>query len=133
MDSYYFPFFFSSILADRLNQTTILDIESTYLGGKLVNSESLPDKRYIGECIYCGSTENLTDEHIVPHGLSGKWQLLEGSCQDCAKITSRFEESVLRKQLILPRTALSLPTYHPKKRPKNFSFDKRISLHKQSF
>lgn len=88
-----------------------------------MNPEPVPLTAYIGRCIYCGSTENLTDEHIVPHGLKGPWQLLKGSCKACAKITSRFERSVLRQQFILPRTALGLPTYHPKKRPQKFSFE----------
>lgn len=88
-----------------------------------MESEPVPLMRHIGRCIYCGSTDNLTDEHIVPHGLNGPWQLLKGSCKTCSKITSTFERSVLRKQFILPRAALDLPTYHPEKRPKEFSFE----------
>lgn len=50
----------------------------------------------IGYCIYCGSTEALTREHIVPFGLSGEAVLPKASCRKCARITGRFEEDVLR-------------------------------------
>lgn len=82
--------------------------------------------RYIGKCIYCGSAENLTDEHVVPYGLAGPWQLLSASCQECCKITSAFEHDVLREYFILVRTKLQLPTYHPKERPKSFEFAVKI-------
>ncbi len=82
----------------------------------------IPLSRYIGKCIYCGSTDDLTDEHIVPRGLGGPWLLLEASCKKCAKVTSGFERGVLRKFFILVRTKLGLPTYHPKNRPKTFPF-----------
>jgi len=88
-----------------------------------MSPEPVPLTRYIGMCIYCGSTGSLTDEHIVPRGLKGPWRLLKGSCKACAEITSGFEKSVLRQQFILPRMALRLPTYHPKKRPQKFSFE----------
>jgi len=85
--------------------------------------ETIPLTRQIGRCVYCGSTDNLTDEHIVPHGLKGPWQLLKGSCKVCNQITSAFERSVLRDQFMLPRAALDLPTYHPENRPQEFSFE----------
>ena len=88
-----------------------------------MNLEAIPLTRYIGKCVYCDSTDNLTDEHIVPHGLKGPWQLLKGSCKTCNQITSAFERSVLQEQFILPRATLGLPTYHPKNRPQEFSFE----------
>lgn len=97
-----------------------------------MNPEPVPLTRYIGRCIYCGSTENLTNEHIVPRGLKGPWQLHKGSCQACAKITSGFEKSVLKQQFILPRTALGLPTYHRKKRLQKFSFEVEKNGHKET-
>jgi len=97
-----------------------------------MNPESVPLTRYIGRCVYCGSTESLTDEHIVPHGLKGPWQLLKGSCQACNQITSAFEKRVLREQFILPRTTLGLPTYHPQKRPQEFSFEVEKNGHKET-
>lgn len=97
-----------------------------------MNCEPLPFKRDIGECIYCGSTENLSNEHILPRGLKGQWELDRGSCPDCAKITSRFERSVLRQQFIFFRTVLGLPTYHSKGRPKKFSFEVERNGHKET-
>jgi len=88
-----------------------------------MNPAEIPLTRYIGKCIYCGSEENLTDEHVVPYGLNGPWKLLKASCANCSKITSVFERFVLRSQFMLPRAALKLPKYHPKKRPKEFSFE----------
>ena len=85
--------------------------------------EPVPLMKHIGRCVYCGSTDNLTDEHVVPRGLKGPWQLLRGSCKVCNQITSAFERSVLKEQFKLPRAALGLPTYHPKNRPKEFSFE----------
>jgi len=37
--------------------------------------------RRIGKCIYCGSTEALSDEHIIPLGLNGAWILEQASCK----------------------------------------------------
>jgi len=83
--------------------------------------------RDIGQCIYCRSTKGLTDEHIVPHGLAGPWQLLNASCQQCCDITSAFESHVLGDYFIQARTKLGLPTYHAKKRPKSFKFTVKIN------
>src|SRR5262245_58390034 len=52
--------------------------------------------RCIGRCIYCGATDDLRQEHIVPFGLSGPTVLKDASCGNCAKKTGRMEETVLR-------------------------------------
>lgn len=97
-----------------------------------MSPEPVPITKYIGRCVYCGSIESLTDEHIVPRGLKGPWKLVKGSCQACNQITSAFEKSVLREQFILPRAALGLPTYHRKKRPQKFSFEVEKNGHKET-
>lgn len=51
---------------------------------------------YVGECIYCNSKTNLEDEHSVPYGFWGKWELKDGSCRECACKTSKMELSILR-------------------------------------
>lgn len=79
-------------------------------------------ERYIGRCIYCGSADNLSKEHIVPYGLNGQWLLLKASCQSCQNITSVFEGNALRKQFLLARSVLKLPTYTPGNRPTQFIF-----------
>jgi hypothetical protein len=73
--------------------------------------------RYVGRCIYCPATHDLTREHIVPEGLNGEWTLLEASCPGCRDITSRFELNVLRKAFGAARASLGLRTKHPKRRP----------------
>lgn len=50
----------------------------------------------VGSCIYCGETTDLTDEHILPFGLSGPAVLPKSSCKPCARITGRVEGIVLR-------------------------------------
>lgn len=78
----------------------------------------------IGQCIYCGQTEGtLQDEHIIPYGLNGTWELKAASCADCAEITSSFERDVLRKALIAPRVALGFRSYRPKKIPKTLPLE----------
>lgn len=74
----------------------------------------------IGVCIYCGSTENLTDEHVIPRALGGPAQLFDASCTECNKKTGAFERLVLREQLGPFRVRLGLPTSHAKMRPTAF-------------
>jgi hypothetical protein len=50
----------------------------------------------VGKCIYCGATERLENEHIVPYALNGSTILPRSTCRSCAKITGQFEQSVLR-------------------------------------
>ena len=49
-----------------------------------------------GRCIYCGRTDNLTKEHILPFGLSGTATLPKSSCTTCAAETGKVEQKVLR-------------------------------------
>lgn len=74
--------------------------------------------RYIGKCIYCGATDDLSREHIVPLGLNGEWTLSKASCKTCREVTGRFEDDVLRKAFGWARTALGMRTRHPHERPK---------------
>jgi len=50
----------------------------------------------VGHCIYCGATEDLGKEHILPFGLSGSAILPKSSCRSCASITGRVEQDILR-------------------------------------
>jgi hypothetical protein len=95
-------------------------------------------KRYkpVGTCIYCGSVEDLRDEHIIPKALNGDWILPDASCRACEAITSKFEGKVLRGPLWLPRRALNLKTRHPDKQPDTFSLivkkgnlEERLQIH----
>lgn len=72
--------------------------------------------REIGQCIYCGSTDQLTDEHYFPLSLGGKDVLRDASCLDCAKkINSRIESKVLGTHLANFRRNLGLPSRRNKK------------------
>jgi len=71
----------------------------------------------IGRCVYCGAMDDLSDEHVVPHGLGGKWLLLEASCPRCRDATSLVERRVLREQFIGARTVLDMPTRRKRERP----------------
>jgi hypothetical protein len=53
----------------------------------------------VNECIYCGSRDGLTDEHIIPAGLGGGDILPRASCKACALDTSKFELRLLRGPL----------------------------------
>lgn len=72
----------------------------------------------VGHCIYCGSNSELTDEHIVPYGLGGSAVLPKSSCRNCAKITGRIEQFVLRGEMWAVRAALGLSTRSRKESPK---------------
>jgi hypothetical protein len=50
----------------------------------------------MGRCIYCGSTEGLEKEHILPFGLSGTAVLPAASCRRCAAVTGAIEQTLLR-------------------------------------
>lgn len=74
-----------------------------------------PENAFIGECVYCGSKENLTDEHTIPKGLWGKHFLIDGSCKTCANATTKFELRVLRSMEVF-REFFGGPTRHSRKR-----------------
>ena len=52
-----------------------------------------------GRCVYCGAITELSDEHIVPFGLGGRWVLPKASCSVCSVKTSRIERTCLRTML----------------------------------
>lgn len=71
----------------------------------------------VGECIYCGSSVALTDEHIVPYALGGRLILPKASCSPCARITAEVERRVLRGFMHRARIVGDFPTRRPKERP----------------
>lgn len=50
-------------------------------------------------CVYCGSTNNLSKEHVIPYGLNGTSTIANGSCDKCQRVTHKFEAAVLRGEL----------------------------------
>lgn len=84
--------------------------------------QEFSEKQYkpVRTCIYCGSTENLTREHIIPYALGGTLVLPKASCKDCADITKEIEGQVLRGFMLQARAAADFPTRHPENRPRKF-------------
>lgn len=72
----------------------------------------------VNECVYCGETEGLTDEHIIPYALGGNLILPQASCKPCAAITSRIELKVLRGFMHDARLAGNFPSRRKKNQPK---------------
>ena len=62
----------------------------------------------VGQCIYCGCTDELSIEHIVPKGLGGRYELHGASCEACGGITSNIEGIVMRGLYHAPRARLGL-------------------------
>jgi hypothetical protein len=71
----------------------------------------------VQKCIYCGSGERLSDEHIVPFALNGTMILPKSSCSVCRDITSKFELTVTRAMYGVLRNKRNYKTRHKKKRP----------------
>ena len=78
-----------------------------------------PFKRYeaANVCIYCGATENLHDEHIIPLALGGRWILPDASCAECGKKTSAFEGTCTRTILGPLRMLYDIRSRRRKERP----------------
>lgn len=56
----------------------------------------------VGVCIYCGVDQftpqggKLSEEHIIPFSINGRYILPEASCSQCAKATGQFEGILMR-------------------------------------
>jgi hypothetical protein len=62
------------------------------------------------ECIYCGSTDQLSREHILPYALGGTITIPDGSCETCRKMTHGFETAVLRGPMRVVRYIKNIPS-----------------------
>jgi hypothetical protein len=84
--------------------------------------KDLAKRRYpaVNRCIYCGSTEDLSREHIIPFGLSGTATLRKASCERCRKITGALELKLLRGQLWPVRVLRGLQSRRPNEAPKSY-------------
>lgn len=71
----------------------------------------------VDRCIYCSSTTNLEDEHIVPYSLDGHIVLPKASCRECARITSYIEGYCTRKIFFAHRVATDMQTRRRSERP----------------
>lgn len=88
-----------------------------------VNYDPMPAVRFdpVGSCIYCGAVDDLSDEHIIPFGMGGRWVLPASSCLGCAAITSAFERRLLQSGAWWPlRRALEIGSRRPRRQPNAF-------------
>jgi hypothetical protein len=72
----------------------------------------------VNRCIYCGATDSLTDEHIIPHGLGGALLLPKSSCAECSKETHAFEGRYMGGINRIARRLLKLPQKNAKAKSK---------------
>ena len=75
--------------------------------------------RPLGRCLYCGSVNGLSDEHIIPLGLGGRFVLPRASCSDCSTKTSKLERTCLRTMFGPLRLLYDLPSRRKRDRPKS--------------
>lgn len=74
-----------------------------------------PERLRIGECIYCSSADELTDEHTIPYSIWGNGVLDCASCRHCQEPIQPHEQYVLRYLWRKPRELLGAPTRKAKK------------------
>src|ERR1700730_12837576 len=81
----------------------------------------MPSFTPFGRCIYCPCDQGLTDEHVVPLALGGKWILPDASCEICRVKTSRFEQIVARDMYWPLRLSLGIRGRKRKDRPTHWA------------
>ncbi len=67
----------------------------------------------VGLCVYCGATNDLSKEHVMPFGLGGDLVLHKASCPACRDSTSQLELKLLRGHWWPYRRFLGLPSRRP--------------------
>ena len=82
-------------------------------------SQTAHTYKAVGHCIYCGSTHQLSDEHIIPLGLGGRLVLPLASCSPCSTKTSKIERTCLRTMYGPLRMLYGLPTRRRRSRPES--------------
>ncbi len=84
-----------------------------------------PRSPTVNECVYCGSSRDLTDEHTIPYAIFGVALLKKASCRACAVKTQQFEQRLLRDTFKLTREYLQFPS---RKARKNGSWSGKRTL-----
>ena len=80
---------------EEILSTVSDDIQITERGSDGLVSMGDVASIHAHSCIYCGSTDQLSSEHIVPYAWGGVVQIHTGSCEVCRLITSSFENHAL--------------------------------------
>lgn len=77
--------------------------------------------RSVGQCVYCGSSDDLRNEHVIPFALGGRDELHSATCGACADRTSAFEQRIARSPALWPlRRALQLRSRRKRRQPNAF-------------
>jgi len=69
----------------------------------------------VNRCIYCGSQEDLSKEHILPYALGGRLVLPRASCSRHRDLTSEIERKVARGMYGDYRDSEGIQTRHRKR------------------
>ena len=91
-------------LSEGEAEQPFVQVKSTEEIVSLANHQHKP----FGYCIYCGSTTELSREHVIPLALNGELVLPKASCNKCADITQSFETPVLKGMFADVRYLLNL-------------------------
>ena len=66
-----------------------------------------------GNCIYCNTSTDFTDEHVFPAGMGGddrNYLLKAGVCGHCnTKVFSQFEATLMRRSIVALARAINQP------------------------
>ncbi|WP_429314812.1 HNH endonuclease [Paraburkholderia sp. GAS448] len=83
----------------------------------------MPSKTYPSteRCAYCLNEfelDDLTDEHVIPLALSGRYILEKGACKTCnGGASQRYEQKALNTNFLVPRLLLELKRRRKKSKP----------------
>lgn len=96
------------VVSETVSESSALDVRAGDPSGfdDFAAQESLT----ANECIYCGSQEDLSDEHILAYALGGTVKVKKGSCERCRQITHAFETAVLEGPMEMVRYIQNLPS-----------------------
>ncbi len=70
-------------------------------GYQLAPSNSSTEIMDVVPCIFCGTEDNLTDEHVFPAFMGGTLSVRNGSCAPHNSLCSRFEDKVASATQVL--------------------------------
>ena len=87
-----------------------------------------PANACIYRCSGCvGCEAGLTDEHVLPYGIGGNIVLPKSSCPNCATITGRVEQALLRGHWWPLRRVLGLRSRRSRQQPDSFTATRESS------
>jgi hypothetical protein len=96
---------------EEVIRTISEDVQIVDINTRNLSSIAELASRHAQSCIYCGSRDQLSSEHIVPYAWGGTVQVHNGSCEVCRLITSGFENYALNDGAMAHvRKSIGLPS-----------------------